>query len=224
MIPLVSLPVVGQMPVAALFALATVLLMVAAFATGWYRASGGENSRDLEVIEGLEGGDGFQMTSYGPSDDVGLLQTYLRSRKKRKALSKGMVRWHLVDSSFSKPKYIKPEREEGGNIPEVKMNGETYCFPEDATVPSEEEGVPVVVHRAGESDPINLRDSWEDAVDAGTLSQYLTLRVTSKKPKTGLLDGLGLGGGWDPMTVFRYGLLAIIGFAVLMETMGGGLY
>lgn len=213
-----------EIPAGVWYALGAVALAGASFAAGYYYAGEREDSKDLELIEGLEGGEGFEMASHAGASRPGILSSYLRERKKRSALGKGVVRWHLVGASFESPKYIKPKRKEGGNVPEVEYEGETYVFPEKAAVPSEEEGVPVVVHRVGEAEPISLRDSWEDAIDAGTLAQYLTLRVTSTKPTTGLLDGLGLAGGWDAMTVFRYGLLAIIGFAVLAETLGGGLY
>lgn len=176
------------------------------------------SSDDLEVIEGLEGGDGFKMTSYGPGDDPGLLSIWMREKKKKKALGEGLVRWHLVGSSFSKPMYVKPEREHSGNMPEIEYEGSTYYFPEKVTIPAESEGVPVVVHRKGESDPVNLRDNWDLAVDAGTLNEYLTMTVTSKKPDSGL--GLGIG-DMDSMDLLRYGLLGIIGLFILLEIAGG---
>jgi hypothetical protein len=77
------------------------------------------------------------------------------------------------------------------------------------------------VHRRGESDPITLRDSWDLAIDASSLTTYLTTRVTSDAPSSGLLDGLG---DWDAMTIFRYGILALIGLVLLLQTVGGGIY
>jgi hypothetical protein len=195
------------------------VLALASFLAGHRYASGQEDLEHvMQPLEDVEGAEGFSMKA--PSSKTGLLDTVARERKKKKALGRGMVRWHLIGSSFEEPRYIKPTRTNGGNIPEVEHEGETYIFPEDASVPSEEDGVPVVVHRKGESDPINLRSGWDLAVDSGSLSQYLTLRVTSKRPQSGLLGGLG---GYDSMTLFRYGLLAIVGFAILWSVTTGGI-
>lgn len=215
------IPSIGGLPPEATLAIGGLALILLGYLAGYFMGFGRKEHQDLKKLDDIEGGEGFEMTAYGPGEDAGFIRTYLRDKKKRAALSKGMVRWHLVGSNFSQAMYVKPERENGGNIPEIEHGDETYVFPEDAAVPSEEEGVPVVVHRVGESEPINLRDSWEDAIDAGTLTQYLTLRVTSQAPSKGLLDGMG---DWDSMKIFRYGLLGIVGLALLMETLGGGLW
>lgn len=199
-----------------------VAVTAAAFYAGYRYASSAdaEPEEDFDDVDGLEDGyDGFEMPSYGPGEKAGAMSTYLRERKKRSALSKGYVRWHLVGSGFSSPKYVKPEREQGGNVAELEHDDETYYFPEDAMVPSEEEGVPVAVHRRGESDPVNLRDGWDLALDANTLKTYLETRVTSEKPSSG---GLGIG-DWDAMRIFRYGLLLIVGLFIALETLGGGI-
>jgi hypothetical protein len=199
-------------------AIGGVAVFIGGFLAGHAYVSNRKESKDLEVIEELEGAEGFQMTSHHGSSS-GLLGAALRERKKRKALGRGVVRWHVIGSAFEKPRYIKPERKEGGNVPEVELDGETYIFPEEATVPSEEEGVPTIVHRKGEAEPLELRDPWDDSVDARTLAEYLTLRVTSRKPSSGLLDGLGLG-DMDSMDMFRYGILGIVGLAILWEFLG----
>lgn len=211
---------IPAVPLEAYYAVAGLVVTALGFLGGFQYASGKNDAKDLEVIDDLEGAEGFEMTSYRDGRKKGAISTLLRERKKQNALDKGVIRWHVIGSAFEKPKYIKPERKEGGNIPEVEHDGDTYYFPNEASVPAEEEGVPVVVHRKGESDPLNLRDDWDLAVDAGTLTQYLNLRVSSQKPATGLLDGMGLG-DYDSMTIFRYGILGIVGLAIVWELIGG---
>lgn len=167
----------------------------------------------------IEGGSGFTITDKARKQDGKLKSffgAYTGERKRQKALSKGYVRWHLVGSSFEKPKYVDPERKQGGTVPELEYDNETYVFPENASVPSQSEGVPVFVHREGESEPLDLRDSWGEAIDAGALREYLDTRVTSTSPEDsgGLLSGMGFS--WDPMDVLRYGILAlVVGFVAL---------
>jgi len=211
----------SAVPIEAYYLVAGAVLIALGFFGGFQYGAEKSESKDLQVLDDIEGAKGFEMTTHREGRKSGAISTILRERKKNKALDQGVVRWHVIGSAFEKPKYVKPERTEGGNIPEIKQDGDTYYFPEEATVPSEEEGVPVIIHRKGESDPLSLRDSWDLAVDAGTLSEYLTLRVTSKQPSAGLMDGLGLG-DYDSMTIFRYGILGIIGFAIIWEMVGGG--
>lgn len=134
-----------------------------------------------------------------------------RKRKEKKALSAGYVRWYLITDSISTPRYIKPEREEGGSVPEFEYNDETYLFPENAMVPDEEDGVWTVMHREGQAEPINLREGNGDALDANALSEYLTMRVTSQDPSGLSLPGLG---NLSTQQIMQYGLLVIIVIAV----------
>lgn len=211
-----------DIPIYVLYGIGGISIAFISAIVGWYYAYSRSYENDFKIIQNLKHATGFEMPIYEGKQSPGIIASYLRDRKKSKALDTGVIRWHIIDSTFESPKYIKPQRKEGGNIPEIEYENETYLFPEQAAIYSEEEGIPVIIHRRGESNPINLRDPWDDAIDAGTLAQYLTLRVTSTKPSSGFLDGLS--GDYDAMTLFRYGLLAIIAFALLMETLGGGLF
>ncbi len=138
------------------------------------------------------------------------LKKVYRGRRRKKALKKGYVRWYLLGDSISEEQLVKPKFKDGGNIPEVEVDGETYLFPEEAMIPSADDGVYVCMHRKGRADPIDLRSDNSYAIGAKTLKEYLTMRVTSSKP------GLGLGlGDLDTKQLMTYGLLAIIGYAVL---------
>jgi hypothetical protein len=179
---------------------------------------GGADAEDSAKLEPAAGGDGFRVSTEAKSE--GPLGAWLSHREKKKALTEGHVRWHLVGSSFREPMYVTPEREGGGNVRELEHDGEKYEFPEEAAVPSEEDGVPTFVHRVGEADPINLRDGWELAVDAASLKEYLELRVTAQDPndRGGLLPS-----DWDAMTVLQYGVAAIVGLFVVLSLMNGGI-
>ena len=191
------------------------------FSAGMFRDYVDQNQDASELhieIDSIGGNvrEGFEIYDTGSK---GLLGSYLQEREKSKALKKGMVRWHLVGSSFEKARYIKPEREPGGSIPEVEHDGETYLFPPEAARPSQEEGVPVFVHREGESDPVELADDWELSVDAKQLKDYLDSRVSSTDPK-----GLGLGlGDMEPMDILKYGVLGLVLLFILIQLMNGGI-
>jgi len=170
-----------------------------------------------EELENLGEGVGFSARRYG-NRDTGLITQWLESGKGDDLLDGGYVRWHIVGSSFSEPMYVKPGSESAGNMPEIERNGETYYFPESAMIPSEEDGIPTVVHRRGESDPINLRDGWSLSVDAKTLTAYLDTAVSANAPAGGI-GGL-LPDSWDTMDIMRYGILAIVVGFLALEVLG----
>ena len=146
------------------------------------------------------------------------LKAWRHSKKKKKALKKGYVRWHLIGDSVSEERLVKPEYEDGGNIPELEFEGGTYLFPEKAMLPCADDGVYMVMHREGEAEPIDLRAGNEHTIGANTLKEYLTLRVTGQKP------GMGMLGDWDAQTLMKYGLLALVGYFILQEVMAGGVF
>lgn len=173
----------------------------------------------LEPIDDLGDAQGFKLSNPGRRETrlQSLIKAYGARRQKRKAVTDGTVRWHLVDSTFSEAMYVNPERKAGGNVAELDHDGSTYVFPERVMVPAEGEGIPTVVHRKGESEPIDLRSQWDLSIKANTLKEYLTLRVTSSKPDEGL--GLGIG-DWDSMDVLRYGVMAIVVLFLLLQVFG----
>jgi len=139
-----------------------------------------------------------------------------RKKKEKNALSKGYIRWYLVDDSISKPKYIQPEFHEGGNIPEFEHKGDTYLFPEDTMIPDADDGIWTVMHREGEAEPIDLRNANEDPIKAHALHEYLTMRVTDTNPGGLGLPGLGNITG---MQALQYLIFGIIGLAILSQVM-----
>lgn len=176
---------------------------------------------DVDPDPDLENGAGTGFTRKPAQTSDGLpgvrwMRERNRKRKEKKALSKGYVRWHLVSDSLSKARYVKPEREEGGNVPEFEYEGETYLFPESAMVPDAEDGVWTVVHRKGKAEPINLRDETDDALDANALNEYLTMRVTSQDPSGLSLPGLG---NLSTQELMQYTLVAIVIGAVVFTVL-----
>ena len=147
----------------------------------------------------------------------GWLDKFRRWRQKRrekKALKKGYIRWHLVGSAFSEPRYVKPEYKQGGNIPTIEYDGGEYMFPDDALVPDAETGVYTCIHQKGRGDPLAIKpdDGGNDAftIDAHTLKEYLTTTVTSDRPSSGWL-------GFDltPKQIMMGAIGLIIMFALL---------
>jgi hypothetical protein len=136
-------------------------------------------------------------------------------KKRRKYAKNGYVQWYLIGDSYPRPKFIKPERK-GGGIREYEHDDMTYLFPEQAMLPSEREGMWTVVHMEGFSDPININDGLQPAIHADELDEYLDLRVTSTAP--GWLDGLDL----EPADLLKYGIIAIIGYAILRGFLTSG--
>lgn len=191
------------------------------YAGAWWANRANESSF-VEELEELDRGSGFRMAASADSAEgklSSLAKAYGGNREKARALKKGYIRWHVVGSNFSEPRYVNPEQE-GSGIPELEYNGQTYLFPPDATVPAQEEGVPVMIHRKGEAEPINLEDSWNEAIDAGSLKQYLTERVTSEAPEETGGGMLGSLADMDSMAILRYGIIAMVVVFVALEVLG----
>jgi len=154
-----------------------------------------------------------------PSVDTSFWRQWWRTRrwlkKREKLIGDGYVQWYLIGDAVGQPKFVKPKRK-GGGIPELDHDGETYLFPRQALVPSED-GMWVCIHREGEADPINIRDPARLSLPSDELKEYLDLRVSSSAP--GLLDGLGIDSG----DLIKIGIALIIGFAVFQQMSGGGL-
>jgi len=145
-----------------------------------------------------------------------LWRMYRQRRKERKYADEGYVQWYLVGAGWPEPKYVKPEGE-GGGIPEYEHNDETYLFPTRGRMASRDSGMWTVIHKEGESEPINLRDPTENAIKADELKEYLTKRVTSSPPS--FFDNFDLSAD----NLIKYSIAAIILFALLSSVLGGGL-
>lgn len=137
-------------------------------------------------------------------------------RKMRKKASKGYVMWYLVDDGFPEAKFVKPTLQ-GGGVPEYEYKNERYLFPFDARMPHKRNGMWVVVHKRGEADPIDVRSPREYALSADELEEYRQMTPQTSPP--GLLDRLDM----DAQEAFKWGIMAIIGFAIVYSVVGGGL-
>lgn len=104
-----------------------------------------------------------------------------RRRKEKKLAKKGYIRWHLVDGTWSTPKYVKPEQM-GGGIRELKHDGIRYLFPENSKLPDPRSGMWTYVHKKGEAQPLNLNDPSKLAIQGDELDKYITNKVTSDPP------------------------------------------
>lgn len=139
-----------------------------------------------------------------------------RNKKKREKLtSKGYVEWYLIDDTYPEPKYVKPKRK-GGGVAEIEHDGEVYLFPEQAMVPNAKRGMWTVFHKRGDSEPINIREPEFPSMKADEIKDYLTKRVTAEAP--GLFSQLGL----TPQKILRYGIVAIVAYALIQNFMSGG--
>lgn len=168
-----------------------------------------EDDDDLQLVEAPRIG----------TPKWGAVGLYWRARKKRRKekryADKGYVKWYLVESGWPTPKFVKPEGK-GGGIPEYKHDGDTYLFPKEAALPDRDSGMFTVVHKKGESEPLNLTDPTENAIKADEISEWLTKRVTSSPP--GLLDKFD----FDAEDIIYIALGAIILVALLQGLLGGG--
>ncbi|QLD84617.1 hypothetical protein HWV23_02730 [Natronomonas halophila] len=178
---------------------------------------------DVEQRVSTEDGEA-QLVSFDEPDIKtarwGLFQKLWRMRRKmkkrRRFANKGYVQWFLIDDTFPKPKFVKPQTD-GSGIPYVVHKGKRYLFPKEAMVASEEQGIWTIAHKANEADPINLRDPSKNAIPADTLEEVATLMVTSSKP--GLLDKFDI----DAKSALRWIVIGLIGFAIFQSVIGGGL-
>lgn len=172
-----------------------------------------DNIIDVEIAE--EADDGpieLDRPSINSSTTISAIK---EKHKKERLAGKGYVKWYLVNESFPEPKFIKPEPGKGG-IPQYEYEGETYLFPRANRLPSNAEGIWTYIHRKGEAEPMPLRDTNELAIPADVLSEYLTMSVSTGKPKFGF--GLGDMGSMDYL---RYGILGLIAIFILLEFTGG---
>lgn len=146
----------------------------------------------------------------------GPIATWRHERKRRKLAGKGYVQWYLIGSSWPRPKFVKPKDKGGGEF-EVEHNDQTYLFPREAFLPTQDAGLWTVVHQRGDAEPIDLTEPDEFSISAKQLQNYVTSRVTVEPP--GWLSSLSS----DPKTLIKYALFGFIAFVLLQGALDGGI-
>jgi len=112
---------------------------------------------------------------------LGVLKQWRHNKRATKLAKKGYIRWYKVGASWSRPRWVKPEKAGQGEY-RVRENDETYYFPKDALLTDQRTGAWVAVHREGEATPINLRDPGMPAMDADRAEELLQLSAESDAP------------------------------------------
>jgi len=141
-----------------------------------------------------------------------LWRMYRYRRKREKLISKGYVQWYLIDDSFPRPKFIKPEFE-GEGLREYQYKGKKYVFPRGAMLPSEEQGMWTVVHKKGEMDPVNLRDPSATSLPADAMKSYLDMKATAAPPS--FFDKFDM----DAADAMKWLMVAFAALAILQQVL-----
>lgn len=151
---------------------------------------------------------------FGLLGDLYNIRRFLKKRKK--LLGNGYVEWYLINDTIPKPKYIKPTFE-GAGIREYKHDGNRYLFPKDQLIPNSQNGMWTAFHQVGDADPLNMTDPKEHSLPADVVEEWSNMRVSSSPP--GLLDRLDL----TPRQIMQYGIILIIGYAILRGFLQNGI-
>lgn len=134
--------------------------------------------------------------------------------KEERLLGEGYVKWYLVDDGWPEPIYIQPEKTGAGEW-EYRHDGKVYLFSQGAQLPDERQGMRTYIHKRGEMDPINLSDPVDVSISADTVDEFLQMKNATDPP--GLLAGMNL----DSQDIVRYGLIAVVGAAIIWGFIGG---
>lgn len=149
------------------------------------------------------------------SSILGLLALWQHKGKEKRMARKGYVKWRLLGSTMSRPRWVKPS-EEGSGVPEYKHKGDKYYFPKDAMVIDETSGAYVAIHEKGSSMPLNLQDPPLPPVPVDLLQRVIDLEAESEAP--GWLSGLSI----TPKKLLWGFIGFILIFSLVMQVMGGG--
>lgn len=193
--------------------LVVVVLGLALVGVAWFSYTS-EDEDDSNEVEDVVLDDGaielrqpnIQTSTFGFVEEF--YRWYRRRQKRRKLARKGYVKWILVDQSYSRPKFVKPERK-GGGVPEFEYDGITYLFPEGSAAPDESTGMWTYVHAVGDADPVHLPDPMRTSIPGDLLTSYLDTRVSTEPPSW--WDSLNL----DAQDILMYAMGFIVVFAVL---------
>lgn len=138
-------------------------------------------------------------------------------RGKRLA-TKGYVKWYRLDSTLSRPEWVKPEQD-GSGVPKVTVDGKPYYFPKDAMITDGVTGAWVALHRDGEGDPINLRDPAYPGMEVDLVERTINLEAEDEPP--GVWDDLF--GGMDETTLMYVAVGVMFVIYAAYRYMGGAM-
>lgn len=167
-----------------------VLGVVGAVIAYWYYEQYRQTKRnDFEqFLDDVDDGD---VVDYSPPNVsagvLGYVQVARHILKSKRLAKKGYVKWYRLDSTLSRPKWVKP-KQDGTGLPKTTVDGQPYYFPKDAMVADSITGAYVALHREGAADPINLRDPAYPGIEADLVERTINLEAEDKPP--GLLDDL----------------------------------
>ena len=166
------------------------LIFIGAVGAAYWFYQKYKNGVDDELDELLEENDEVAFdppeVKNSPLDYFRVMRHYQRAKKLAK---KGYVRWYVLDSTMSRPQWIKPEQE-GTGVAKYKDGDQPYYFTKEAMVADELTGAWTALHREGEADPVNLRDPAYPGIETDLVERIINLEAENE-PSTSLL---GLGG------------------------------
>ena len=164
--------------------------------------------------------DDGESIDFSAPDVSGSLLDYVRVarhlKRGQRLAKKGYVKWFRLDSTLSRPTWVKPEQD-GAGVPKVTVDGQPFYFPKDAMVADATTGAWVALHREGEGDPINLRDPAYPGLEADLVERTINLEAEDKPP--GFLDNMF--GGMDQTTLMYLSVGVMFVIYAAYRYMGG---
>lgn len=163
--------------------------------------------------------EGERLDATPPDVSAGLLDFWRVTRhlqRGKRLANKGYVKWHRLDSTLSRPEWVKPEQD-GSGVPKITVDGQPYYFPRDAMVTDGLTGAWTALHREGEADPINLRDPAYPGLEVDLVERTINLEAEDEPP--GMLDDLF--GGMDQTTLMYLGVGVLFLVYAVFRYMGG---
>lgn len=197
------------------------LLGVAGAAAAYWYYDQYTRAREGDFEEYLGSVEEGEPVDFAPPDVsagiLGLLAEWRHRAKAKRMAKKGYVKWYRLDSTLSRPTWVKP-KQDGAGVPKAKVDGQPYYFPKDAMVADSVTGAWVALHREGEGDPMNLRDPAYPGMETDLVERTINLEAEDKPP--GLFDDL-LGMDQTTLMYLSIGVMFVIyaGF----RYMNGGL-
>lgn len=160
-------------------------------------------------------GDEVSMRPPDTKDSMfGFLLWYRHHKKQRRLAKKGYVKWKILGSNLSRPRWVKPSQD-GSGTPRYFWKGDPYYFPKDALVLDETSGAYVAIHEKGNAMPLNLQDPPLPPMPVDYVQKLMDLEAESEKP--GLFSRLDI----TPQKIMYFFIGFVLIFGFVMQVMGG---